>query len=92
MTQQHLSKRRRHWKALKRVTLWLLLTWFLVSFVVSFFARELSFSFFGWPFSFWMGAQGAPLIYGLITAFYAWYVHRLDRRLDALEEAERGEA
>ncbi|GAA6143838.1 DUF4212 domain-containing protein [Hydrogenophaga sp. 5NK40-0174] len=90
MTQQHLSQRRRHWKALRRVTVWLLLVWFLVSFAVSFFARDLSFSFFGWPFSFWMGAQGAPLIYGLITAFYAWYVHRLDVRYGAVDESGEG--
>ncbi|WP_372657281.1 DUF4212 domain-containing protein [Hydrogenophaga sp.] len=67
-----------HWRKNLRVTAWLLCIWFVVTFVVSYFARELSFNFFGWPFSFWMGAQGALVVYGLIIAYYAWYMDRLD--------------
>jgi len=52
---------------------------------VSYFARELSFNFFGWPFSFWMGAQGALAVYLLIVGFYAWYTNRLDVRHGADE-------
>ncbi|MFA7557101.1 MAG: DUF4212 domain-containing protein, partial [Hydrogenophaga sp.] len=69
-----------------RVTAWLLAVWFLVTFVVAFFARELSFRFFGWPFSFWIGAQGALLVYVLIIGFYAWYMDRLDERFGAHED------
>ncbi|WP_291013291.1 DUF4212 domain-containing protein [Hydrogenophaga sp.] len=78
--------RRRHWHANLRITALLLLIWFLVTFGVSYFARELSFSFFGWPFSFWMGAQGALLVYLLLIGFYAWYINRLDRRHGVQEE------
>lgn len=60
------------------MTALLLLIWFGVSFGVSYFARELSFEFFGWPFSFWMASQGALVVYGLIIAFYAWYMGSLD--------------
>ena len=60
--------------------------WFLVTFGVSFFARELDFTFFGWPFSFWMAAQGSLLIYGIIITVYAVAMGRLDK---ALEEQER---
>lgn len=67
-----------YWKRIRRLTLWLLLIWFLVSFVLTFFARELSFLFFGWPFSFWMSAQGGLLVYAAIIAYYAWYMNRLD--------------
>ena len=49
-----------------------------VTFGVPYFARALDFTFFGWPFSFWMGAQGALLVYCLIIGFYAWYMNRLD--------------
>jgi putative solute:sodium symporter small subunit len=69
---------RRYWRKNLRITGVLLAIWFLVTFVVSYFARELSFSFFGWPFSFWMGAQGALVAYCLIIGFYAWYMNRLD--------------
>ena len=68
----------RYWRRNLRVTAVLLAVWFLVTFVVEFYARELSFSFFGWPFSFWVAAQGALIVYVLIVGFYAWYMNRLD--------------
>ena len=72
------DQQRRYWRKTLQLTAGLLLIWFLVSFVATYFARDLSFSFFGWPFSFWLGAQGGPLVYGLIIGFYAWAMHRLD--------------
>ncbi len=68
----------RYWRSNLRVTAILMALWFLVTFVVGYFARELSFTFFGWPFSFWVGAQGALVVYVLIVGFYAWYMNRLD--------------
>ena len=52
--------------------------WFVVTYVVSYFARDLSFSFFGWPFSFWMAAQGSLIIYVVIIGFYARFMNKLD--------------
>jgi putative solute:sodium symporter small subunit len=78
--------RQRHWRSNLFVTALLLLVWLSVTFGVSYFARELSFSFFGWPFSFWVGAQGALAVYLLIVGFYAWYMNRLDVRHGADEE------
>jgi putative solute:sodium symporter small subunit len=75
-----------YWRANLRVTGVLLLVWFLVTFVIGFFARDLDFSFFGWPFSFWVAAQGALIVYVLIIGFYAWYMHRLDRRHGVADE------
>jgi len=76
----------RHWRSNLLVAALLLLVWLGVTFGVSYFARELSFSFFGWPFSFWVGAQGALAVYLLIVGFYAWYMNRLDLRHGADEE------
>lgn len=72
------NQRRRYWQKTLRLTVWLLLVWFLMSFVSTYFARDLNFNFFGWPFSFWLGAQGIPLMYVLIVAYYAWAMNRLD--------------
>lgn len=72
--------RRRHWARNRSVTAVLLLVWFVVTFVVAYFARDLNFAFFDWPFSFWVGAQGALLVYLGIIVAYAWYAERLDRR------------
>jgi putative solute:sodium symporter small subunit len=55
--------------------------------VVVFFARELSFNFFGWPFSFYMGAQGALIIYMIIVWFYAQYMNNLDKEY-SVDESE----
>jgi putative solute:sodium symporter small subunit len=76
----------RYWRSNLRITALLLMIWFLVTFGVSYFARELSFNFFGWPFSFWMGAQGALVVYLLIIGFYGWYMNRLDQRHGVEEE------
>ena len=72
------ENRRRYWRKTLNVTAILLGVWFVVTFVVSYFARELSFNFFGWPFSFWMGSQGSLIIYVLIIGFYARYMNKLD--------------
>jgi putative solute:sodium symporter small subunit len=58
----------------------LLAVWFVVTFVVSYFARELAdVTLLGFPLGFYMGAQGAPLIYLLIIWWYARYMNNLDR-------------
>ncbi|MBI5163089.1 MAG: DUF4212 domain-containing protein [Magnetospirillum sp.] len=74
LTERH----KEYWSKNLRITSILLAVWFVVTFVVSWFARELSFNFFGWPFSFYMGAQGALVIYVWIIWYYARYMNRLD--------------
>jgi putative solute:sodium symporter small subunit len=67
-----------YWRKTLRLTAGLMVVWFAVTFGVAFFARELSFTFFGWPFSFWVGAQGALVVYVLIVAVYAGVMARFD--------------
>jgi putative solute:sodium symporter small subunit len=74
------ERHRRYWRQTRRLVLVLLALWVLVSFVLTYFARELSFSFFGWPFSFWVAAQGALLVYVLLIWCHTWVMNRLDRR------------
>ena len=69
-----------YWRRTRRFTLLLLVAWFVVTFTVIFFARELSgLTLFGWPFSFYMAAQGTTLIYVGIVGCYAWRMRRFDR-------------
>jgi len=72
------ANQRAYWRKTLRLTAALMVVWFAVTFGVAFFARELSFTFFGLPFSFWVGAQGALVVYVLIVAVYAWVMERLD--------------
>jgi putative solute:sodium symporter small subunit len=78
---------RRYWRKNLNITAVLLVIWFFVTFVVSYYARELNFNFFGWPFSFWMGAQGALIIYVALIGYYAWYMGKLDKE-HGVEESE----
>ena len=81
------EKHREYWSKNLRITAILLAIWFVVTYVIGFYARELSFNFFGWPFSFYMGAQGSLIIYVIIIWYYARYMNRLDIEY-GVEEAE----
>ena len=67
-----------YWRRTQRLTGALLLVWALVAFGLTYFARDLSFKFFGWPFGFWMAAQGAILVFIAIVAYYAHATRKLD--------------
>jgi putative solute:sodium symporter small subunit len=84
MTETH----RRYWQKNLNITAVLMAIWFVVTFVSSYFARDLNFTFFGWPFSFWMGAQGSLVIYVLIIWFYARYMNQLDQEHGVAEIEE----
>jgi len=84
------QRQREYWRKNLRVTAVLMVIGFVVTFVVAFFARELSFKFFGWPFSFWVGAQGALLVYVALVWVYARTMNRLDREY-GFDESQEGE-
>ena len=84
LTESH----KQYWKKNLRMTAILLAIWFVVTYVVAYEARELSFNFFGWPFSFWVGAQGALVVYVLIIAYYAHYMNNLDKEYGCAEVEE----
>jgi putative solute:sodium symporter small subunit len=80
------ERQRLYWHENLRLAAALLAVWFVVTFVAGYFARDLSFSFFGWPFSVWVGGQGALIVYGVITWHYARVMNRLDGEHDVDEE------
>ncbi|WP_230414183.1 DUF4212 domain-containing protein [Collimonas silvisoli] len=76
-----------HWQSTRRLTLGLLLIWFVPTFGVIFFARELAgLSWFGWPLSFYLVAQGLALLYLLIVAVYTWQMKKIDQRQSDREQ------
>jgi len=78
--------RERYWHRNLRITGGLLVLWFIFTFVAAYFARDLSFSFFGWPFSFWLASQGSLVVFLAIVWYYAWRIDRLDREHGLAEE------
>lgn len=54
----------------------LLSLWFVASFGVVFFARDLDTVIAGWPLGFWFAAQGSVLVFIGIVAVFAWRQNR----------------
>jgi putative solute:sodium symporter small subunit len=82
------DRHRQYWQKNLRITGILLGIWFVVTFVSAYFARDLSFSFFGWPFSFWVASQGALVVYVVIIGYYAHYMNKLDNEFGVAETEE----
>lgn len=81
------ERRQEYWRRTLRITAILLAIWFLVTYVVIWFAVPLNqFTFLGFPFAFYMGAQGSLAVYVVLIVFYAWYMNRLDREFGVSEE------
>lgn len=83
------DKHREYWRRNLNITGILLAIWFVATFVVIWFARELNeIVIFGFPFAFYMGAQGALIIYVLIIWYYARRMNQLDQEYGVHEGEE----
>jgi putative solute:sodium symporter small subunit len=80
------AERLTYWRRCRQLTAGLTVLWLVVGLGVHFFARDLNFVFFGWPFSFWMASQGSLLIFVLLIGAYAWCMERLDQAHGLAEE------
>ncbi|HCX34538.1 MAG TPA: DUF4212 domain-containing protein [Rhodocyclaceae bacterium] len=75
LTQKH----QEYWSKNLTITAVLMVIWFVVTFVIGYFGAELaSITVLGFPFPFYMGAQGSLIIYVLIIWYYAHYMNKLD--------------
>jgi putative solute:sodium symporter small subunit len=80
------GKHKQYWQKNLRLTGILLGIWFVATFVVGWFARDLqSITILGFPFSFFMGAQGTLLIYVILVGYYAYRMDKLDREFGVQE-------
>ena len=83
LTQRH----EEYWNRNLRITAILLSIWFVVTFVASFFARELNeIVIFGFPLGFYMAAQGSLIIYLALIWFYNRRMRKLDTELGIDDE------
>jgi putative solute:sodium symporter small subunit len=81
------EKHKQYWQKNLRMTGSMLVIWFVATFVVGWFARDLqSITVLGFPFSFFMGAQGALLIFVLLVGYYARCMDKLDHEYGVQEE------
>jgi putative solute:sodium symporter small subunit len=80
------EKHREYWHRNLVITGVLLLIWFVVTFVMGYFAIPLAqITFFGWPLSFYMAAQGSLIVYVVLIWIYARYMNKLDTEYDVHE-------
>jgi len=80
------ERHKQYWQKNLRLTGVLLAIWFVVTFVLGWFARDLqSVTFLGFPLSFYMGAQGSLLIYVILVGYYAYRMDKLDREYGVQE-------
>jgi putative solute:sodium symporter small subunit len=80
------AQQQEYWRRNLNLTLVLLVIWFVSTFVMGYFARELAtINFFGWPLSFYMAAQGSLIIYIVIIWYYARKMGQLDEEYGVAE-------
>lgn len=77
-----------YWRRNLRMISFLLAIWFGITFVATWYAREINEIVLIGPLAFYIGAQGAPLVYVLIIWFYARYMDRLDKQCGVHEADE----
>lgn len=79
------DKHKRYWNVNLKVSSILLVIWFVATFVMGWYARELDeISFIG-PLGFYMSAQGSLIIYVAIIWYYARFMNNLDQEYGAHE-------
>ena len=76
-----------YWRKTRALTIALLLLWLVVTFLMSWFARELNeIVIFGFPLGFYMGAQGVLVFYLAIIWFYNYQMRKLDAEFNIDDE------
>ncbi len=81
------TKLQEYWHKNLRMTGFLLFVWFLATFAVIWFVRDLNkFTFLGFPFGFYMTSQGSLAIYVALVWCYARYMNKLDKKYGVAED------
>ena len=86
LTQNHID----YWHKNLRLTAILLAIWFVVTYLMAWYAIPLAeIVIFGWPLSFYMAAQGSLIIYVVIIGFYALQMRKYDNEHGVHEGEEK---
>tara|TARA_Y100000031_G_scaffold10473_1_gene11306 strand:- start:452 stop:766 length:315 start_codon:yes stop_codon:yes gene_type:complete len=76
-----------HWAETRSLTTKILILWFIFSIGIFFFADALnSFTFFGWPFGFYMGAQGSLAIFVVLIVVLNTKQEKIDEKYGLAED------
>ncbi|TYB34091.1 MAG: DUF4212 domain-containing protein [Flexistipes sinusarabici] len=77
-----------YWKRNLKIIGWLLLIWFLVSYVAGILLVDVfnNIHIAGFPLGFWFAQQGSIVIFIILIFVYCKLMNNLDREFDVLEE------
>ncbi|HBR21634.1 MAG TPA: DUF4212 domain-containing protein [Nitrospiraceae bacterium] len=79
-----------YWKENIKLTTFTLIIWFVVTYVVAFFAPQLNgIVIFGFPFGYYMAAQGSLIIFVWLIFNYAFKMNKYDKKYGVEEEEEK---
>ena len=83
------GRREEYWNRTLKLTAVLLGIWFVVTYVIAFFAVSLNeVKILGFPLGFYMAAQGSLIVYVVIIGFYARVMNRRDVEYGVHEDGE----
>ena len=69
----------RHWTRTRNLTIGVLVVWFIFSFIIPWFARELNaFTFIGFPLGYYMIVQGSLIVFVVLIFFQNWKQDQID--------------
>lgn len=78
-----------YWSYNIKLTTFTLIVWFVVTYVCAFFVKELNeIVVFGFPFGYYMGAQGSLIVFVWLIFNYAFKMNRADKKHGVEEEEE----
>lgn len=83
------EKLNRYWSRNVKLTTITLTIWFVVTYVCAFFAPQLNqIVIFGFPFGYYMGAQGSLIVFVVLIFVYAFKMNAADKEYGVEEEEE----
>lgn len=81
------EKLKQYWAVNIRLTTIIMVIWFVVTYVCAFFAPQLDkIVIFGFPFGYYMGAQGSLIIFVILIFWYAAKMNKADKEFGVEEE------
>jgi putative solute:sodium symporter small subunit len=79
MSEDKAATRAQHWGRTRNLTIFVLVLWFIFSFVVHWFAKELNgSSFLGFPLGYYFAVQGSLAIFVVLIFFQNWRQDKID--------------
>jgi putative solute:sodium symporter small subunit len=81
------EKLKQYWAVNVRLTAIIMGIWFVVTYVCAFFAPQLNqLVILGFPFGYYMGAQGSLIIFVVLIFWYAFKMNKADKEFGVEEE------